>query len=92
MIIKPKKRAIDLEIDRIYELLAANEPGSEEYEELIKHLTSLESIGKAKTIDIPWSVVIPAVTSLTGILLILKFEKFDAITTKAIGFVSKAKI
>lgn len=36
-------------------------------------------------------VLVPAIANILGIVAILKYEKYDIITTKALGFVMKAR-
>lgn len=39
-----------------------------------------------------WGHVIPAITNLAGIILVLRYEKVDFLTSKALGLLMRSKI
>lgn len=95
MITNPFKKTVadDLqtEIDRLHETLKNLPPASEEYNRVsdqVVKLRKLQSEVNSKKRVSP-DAVAAALTNLTGIMLVLNYEKFNIITTKAFGMIVK---
>lgn len=91
---KPKERtALELAIDDLIEKMMLSEAGSAEHSAIAK---DVEVLQKAKSHEkdksINPDVALTVGGNLAGILAILSFEKFNVVTSKAIGFVLKAKL
>ncbi len=88
-----KKSKLDVVIDSITEKMLKLEPNSDEYTTMAKNL---ETISKAKSYEkergIKPDTIILGVVNLIGIILILKHEQVDIITTKALSFVLKGRV
>lgn len=88
--------AVDKAIAECYTNLAGYTAESKEHAKTVKQIAELEKI-KAIATKRPAMLFTPdalltAGASLLGILLILNYERANAVTTKAIGFVSKPKL
>jgi hypothetical protein len=92
----PDTTAIDKAIEDAYSGLAGFMPESKEHAKVVKQIAALEKIKtlsekKSKIIFTP-DAMLTAGASILGILLILNYEKANALTSKAMGLVSKPKI
>lgn len=81
------------EIDQVItEVIKAMDVKSGDYATHEKMLSTLTKLREAKR---PWQpcadTVLMTVANVTTALMILKYEKFGVITTKALSFVSKLK-
>lgn len=86
---------VDAALTDCYAKLRGLAEDSKEYARVVKQINELNKIKKAMTsrkITFSPDALLTAGASLLGILLILNYERADAITTKAIGFVSKPKL
>lgn len=89
------KRAIDTLIQQKKGLLLkckdaaeANEIQSE-INDLIDLSTKEADLKKAKRLDIDWRSISTSAVSLLSIMMVLKYEKEDIITSKAFGIATK---
>lgn len=91
---KDKRTELEKEIARMEITLAATDPTSENYAKIADGLEKLyrihENLNKGIGVD-PNTLLVVA-GNLMGILLILKYEKLDVITSKALGFVLKGRV
>ena len=92
---KPKETEptkLDVEIKRLFEILAKKEPEDEEYAAVADQVVKLM---KLKELEAPRRVSADTLAligaNLAGIVLILSHERANVITTRAIGFISKLK-
>jgi len=88
-----KKSKLEKVIDSILDDMSKFEANSDEYSDMASNLEKLlkaKSYEKQKGIS-PDTMVIAA-ANLIGIVLILKHEKVDIITSKALGFVLKGRV
>jgi len=82
------KRTIQTEIDHILEVMAVTPVSSKEYKQAAENLKVLmETENKSK---ISADTMVLAVTNITGILLVLNFEKLGVITSKAFGMLRRS--
>jgi hypothetical protein len=88
--IKPSQ--LDKTIEELLTDMQTTKGDSDEYAKMVDHLTKLY---KLKEIDLPkrvsaetWATI---GGNLAGILLILHYERFNVITSKALSFVSKIR-
>ena len=82
---------LDKVITQLLEDMQDTSTDTEEYAKMVDHLTKLY---KLKETDLPkrvspesWAAI---AGNLAGILLILNFERAGVVTSKALGFVTKA--
>lgn len=80
------------EIERLVSDLAAENPGTKEYNDLIEAINKLDSVNHdiVKKTELSKDAVLGAAVSILGILLVINTERVGAITTKAFGMVRKA--
>ena len=79
---------IEQEKNRLLKKLKTLDPQSEEYEQAVTNYQRLTSAGNEKNQSaISPDVIATAVTNILGILIILNYERFNVISSRAIGFV-----
>lgn len=88
-----KKSIIDLEIDRLIIILGTLSPDNEQYQTVVNNL---EVLYRSRSYKSKWAfegdTVLTAASSLLSILLIMNHERLAVLSTKALGFVMKAKV
>jgi hypothetical protein len=83
---------VDVQIDRIVSALQYHEPHEQEYNKLLSHLERLQKIRQEEKPDrISADMKLAVGANLLGILLILKHENMNVITSKALSFVFRAR-
>jgi hypothetical protein len=86
--LKKPPTALDKEIDRVLNKLSTLSVDGEEYKKLLEQVVKLH---KMKTEEKPSGVsndaMLQAATSLTGILLVINYERIHVISTKAMNFI-----
>lgn len=88
-----KRKAIDAEIERVLEFLAGSEPDSEDYTAAMHNLKELyEARSKKSSKFIEFDTIVLALTNIVGILLILKHEELNVLTSKAISFIARGRL
>lgn len=87
---KPKlEKVIDLMLDKMSEL----EPGSDDYSQMADNLEKLLKIRSyEKSRGLSPDTVLVVAANIIGIVLILKHEELDIITSKALGFVLRGRV
>jgi len=84
---------IDLVIKLATDELLKHQPESPEYVKIVDQLERLNKIALSNRRDrVSTDGIIASLTSLLGIGMIIRHEQLNVITTKAIGFVTKARI
>jgi hypothetical protein len=86
-----EKTDLQIAIDRLYTRLNGLSPETKEYAACADQLVKLTKL-QADTVKpkVSYDALVSAGSSLAGILLILSHERAHVITTKALGFVTKA--
>lgn len=85
---------LEVELDELFDALDGLPKGSKEYSEISAQILSLY---KLKEVDnnsknrISADKMAEVAGSLLGILAVIQYERIHAISTKAIGFVSKLR-
>lgn len=81
-------------IDDVLTFLNSTDPSTEEYSVAVRNLKELcEAKGKLNPELLAiLAIVIPAMTSIFGIVLILNHEQLNVITTKALAFVARGRL
>jgi hypothetical protein len=83
---------LDAAMNRVLDDMDGVDTNDEGYSELLSHL---ERLSKLRTHERPWRVspdtVVMVAGNLIGIAIIVSFEQSHALTTKAVGFISKLK-
>lgn len=88
-----KKSELEKVIDSILGSMSKLEPDSDEYGKMASNLEKLlkaKSYEKSKVISPDTMLVV--IANLIGIVLILKHENVDIITSKALGFVLRGRV
>lgn len=82
------KNDISVEVDRVVEFISNLDPTTEDYTHAAQNLKTLcEARTKKAAFFIEPEVLITAGFNLLGIVLILRHEQFNVVTTKAINFI-----
>ena len=88
-----KKSKLENAIDSILDDMSKFDANSDEYSDMA---TNLEKLLKAKSYEkqknISPDTIALVAANLIGIVLILKHEKVDIITSKALGFVLRGRV
>lgn len=85
------KDLIEDEKIAVLEEMASEHSDTEKYSRMVENLDVLCGLDKdSNRIDV--NTVLTIAGSLAGIVLILKYEKLDIITSKALGFIPKLKM
>ena len=83
---------LDAAMNRVLDDMDLADPNSDEYSDMISHL---ERLSKLRTHERPGRVspdtVLIVAGNLVGILIIVAYEHSHAMTSKALGFIPKAK-
>lgn len=88
--------ALDKAIAELLREMSHAAGDSKQYKKLADRLTELYALRKIDS-DIKnataWrpEIVVPAVASVAGILIIVGYERFNVVTSKALGFIMKSK-
>lgn len=86
------KKALNKEIDRLTLELCEDYISDERYEEIMRKLDKLFAIRNNQKSNVDINTVLTVAGSLSGILLILNYERLGAMTSKAVNFVLKGRI
>ena len=79
---------ISVEVDRVVSSLSKIDPFEEDYTKGVQNLKTLcEARSKKPGLLIEPDVLIAAAVNLLGIVLILRHEQFNVVTTKAMTFI-----
>lgn len=90
---KNKRNVIDEEIERLVNFMRDVDPGTDGYGTMAANLVKLTQARMEKARDgLDLNVVVSVAGSLIGTIMVLKFEKFDILTTKAVGWLIKPRI
>lgn len=82
------EKTIDQEIEHILSVLETKSPDTDEYTTSARNLKTLceaRSYRPASRIEL--ETVLTLATNLIGILMILKYERFDVVTSRAMSFI-----
>lgn len=87
-----KDENLQKEIDRVLTLMSAAYPGSNEYIDLAEALSKLYALKELSSKSrVSKDTLAIVAGNLAGILMIVGHEKAHVVTSKAIGFVLKAR-
>lgn len=82
------KNDISVEVDRVVDFLSNRDPSTESYTDAVQNLKTLcEARAKKPASIIEPEVLVTAAVNLLGIVLILRHEQFNVVTTKAMSFI-----
>lgn len=91
---KDKRTKLDKQIDMVLDEMECELPATQKYSAMADNLNKLyEAKAKVKTkpgISIDTIAIVAG--NLLGILLILQYEKINAVTSKALGFVLRGRV
>lgn len=88
------RRKMDKAIGDIFDFMSDHNPDSEEYSKAVHNLKELcDAKGKLNPeLLAVLAIVVPAVTSIVTVVIIIKHEELNVITTKALAFVMKGRL
>lgn len=93
--VKKKPTPLDLEIDRITELLGDLDPLDDDAKKALHYLSQLteirDRINPKSKMKVSGDAVVGALASIAGIVLILYREELHPVNSKALGFVKKPR-
>lgn len=85
-----EQQPIDKEVDRVIELMSNMKPESDEYFQTVQALKVLLEVRARKEAPrINPEIIFTVIGNLVGIVLILRHENLNVITSKAISFVRR---
>lgn len=88
-----KRKQLDIEIAEVTRSLIGVSPASDEY---VRIASSLEQLYKIRNLTVENRIKMDTIAmigaNLLGIVLILKYEEFDVISSKAMSFVMKGRV
>lgn len=88
-----EKTALEKTIDRLHDDMQTVDPHTEQYAQMANNLGKLYALRAHDTVS-RWrpspDVVMTVAANLLGIVLIIRHEDVNVITSKALGFVKKA--
>ena len=91
-IFKKEKTMLEKEIEAVLLDMKDMDLNSDEYEIALNHLSTLHEIkSKEKKWNVSPDTMAVVVANLLGIILILKHEELNVITSKAMNFVIKGR-
>jgi len=83
-----RKDILSNEVDRVVDILSRIEPTSDEYSKGIQNLKVLcEARAKKPASWVEAEVLVSVLSNLLGIVLILRHEQFNVVTSKALNFI-----
>ena len=86
------KTLVDKELDRLFSDLRDHDVDSEKYAAILDRIVKLHKLqAEEKPKQVSPDTLVLAGTNILGILIILKFEQLNIITTKAMSFVQKPR-
>lgn len=88
---KKKQTKLEKEISLVLDKLKKEDVGTEEYQNILDHLSKLYEMKQKDKSSISPDTVAVVVGNLLGIILILKHEELNVITSKALGFVIRGR-
>jgi len=90
MMFRPKGlKALDKEIERLVVQLGGIEPVDKNYAIVTERLKDLtEARERKNSCEISNEAILTAMVSIVSLLIVLKFEQFDVITSKAFNLIS----
>lgn len=90
---RDKRTKLEKEIDDVLNEMIYQDKSSKEYAKNVEHLERLyKAKGYEKPSRISPDTMLIVAANLLGIILILKFEKLDTITSRAVQFVLKGRV
>lgn len=85
--------ALETAIDNVLATMSDNNPSSEEYHKMVDQLDKLYKMKASEKPDrVKFDTWVAVGGNLLGLVLIIRHEQFNVITSKALGFVLKSKI
>ena len=85
------KRLIESELEAVLKNLKFKESGSEDYKKVMDHAVTLHDLLDEKPTGVSKDTLALILGNLAGIVLIIKHEHVNVITSKAMGLVIKAR-
>lgn len=82
---------LEAEIDRVQTYLATQKIDSEEYAKALKHLAELHKMQEEKSVRVSPDTLLTVGANLLGILLIIRHEHVNVITSRAMNTLIKPK-
>jgi len=93
--IEVKPKHLQTVIDQILLTLAHQDPATEEYAKSVNQLTALYKLKELDKPEPPQRIspdtLVLAATNIAGIILVIKHEHFNVITSKAFNFIRPAR-
>lgn len=77
---------------KAFEGMSKEEVTHEEWNKFTEMYKMYDSMLSETKLKITPDTVVIAVTNIVGILLVLNFEKFDIVRSKALGFILKGRV
>lgn len=89
---KPAVSLLDIEIERTLKFLRGEQLSTDEYNDALENLIKLENVrDKQKSSQISKDTIAIVGANLVGILLVIRHEHVNVITSKAMNMVQKPR-
>lgn len=89
-ITKPSK--IELERDRIVDIMSEVDPAEPEYGTMANNLLKISKASESTKQEIDPNVAITILANLVGIIFVLGYERFHVVSSKALGMVIRPRL
>lgn len=86
-----KKSKLDLEIDSVVSQLKHHAVDSEEYAKIVEILIQLNKVKSEQDSSVSRDTILVVAANLLGILMIIKHEHVNVITSRATNFLMKPR-
>lgn len=90
-----KPNNLEREISRLEEVLVDLDPTEKEYHKILYMIDKLQDArdkNKKFSFKVSGDTIVAASVNLLGIVLVLQHERLHAVSSKALGFITKLKV
>ena len=90
---RDRQTKLERERDAVLDTMNGMDPSTEEYSAMAKNLVQImDALSKDKERKIDWTPIISGGVALLQIVIILKYEELNVISTKAFSFVGRGRV
>lgn len=90
---KDKRTNLEKEVDSVLAIMSAWSPCSPEYTAMMSNLEKLtKAMDEERSRRVKPDTIVNGLVNLTGILLVLNYERVSVITSKAFNLIAKGRV
>ncbi len=89
---RDKRTQVEREIDKQLDILISRARTPEEISEMLSLMERRDELREKKKVHVSPDTIAIIAGNLAGILLILNYEQFNVVSSKALGFVIKGRV